>query len=223
MAKGTDRRAAYTRSVIKEALLALKKSMPFDEITVSALCREAGIHRGTFYLHYRNTMEVLDEVLDDALDNVRDLPSHLSGGSDGCRCGYPLCRFLRESEKYRPVLMDDALAGHVLDRIAERSRAPFLHAPEERADGRAARGGAAVSAKRLLCDQQEVRRLRRPALARRAGGRRSFHPRRSGCLRSGIDRCRRSDNFSQTVHKRSGCAKVEFSKTPFQTCANGVY
>ena len=126
MAKGTDRRAAYTRSVIKEALLALKKSMPFDEITVSALCREAGIHRGTFYLHYRNTMEVLDEVLDDALDNVRDLPSHLSGGSDGCRCGYPLCRFLRESEKYRPVLMDDALAGHVIDRIAERSRAPFL-------------------------------------------------------------------------------------------------
>ena len=51
MAKGTDRRAVYTRSVIKEALLALKKSMPFDEITVSALCREAGLHRGTFYLH----------------------------------------------------------------------------------------------------------------------------------------------------------------------------
>ena len=218
MAKGTDRRAAYTRSVIKEALLALKKSMPFDEITVSALCREAGIHRGTFYLHYRNTMEVLDEVLDDALDNVRDLPSHLSGGSDGCRCGYPLCRFLRESEKYRPVLMDARPHRRALPRAVY-----GLHAPEERADGRAARGGAVVSAKRLLCDQQEVRRLRRPALARRAGGRRSFHPRRSGCLRSGIDRCRRSDNFSQTVHKRSGCAKVEFSKTPFQACANGVY
>ena len=67
MAKGTDRRAAYTRSVIKEALLALKKSMPFDEITVSALCREAGIHRGTFYLHFSSMMEVRQTLEEDRL------------------------------------------------------------------------------------------------------------------------------------------------------------
>ena len=67
MKRSNDRRTAYTRSVIKEALLALKRTVPFDAITVSALCREAGVHRGTFYLHYRNTLEVLDERLDYAL------------------------------------------------------------------------------------------------------------------------------------------------------------
>ena len=59
--------------------------MPFDAITVSALCREAGVHRGTFYLHYRNTMEVLDELLDDALENVC-LPPGPAQESD-CRLG----------------------------------------------------------------------------------------------------------------------------------------
>lgn len=130
MKRSNDRRAAYTRSVIKEALLALKRTAPFESITVSALCREAGIHRGTFYLHYRNTMEVLDELLDDALENVC-LPPGPAQESD-CRLGYPLCRFMRESDRYRPVLMDDALAAHILARIFERFRAPFLAAMRPR-------------------------------------------------------------------------------------------
>ena len=63
----TDRRTLYTRMVIKDAFLKLKSSLAYNDITISKICTEAEISRGTFYLHYDNIRQVLDEVLDDAL------------------------------------------------------------------------------------------------------------------------------------------------------------
>ncbi|WP_288201748.1 TetR/AcrR family transcriptional regulator, partial [uncultured Megasphaera sp.] len=63
----TDRRSRYTCRVIKETLLALLKERPFTKINVSQLCRAADLTRGTFYLHYRDLYDVLDDVLEEAL------------------------------------------------------------------------------------------------------------------------------------------------------------
>ena len=59
-----DRRILFTKGLIKEAFLELKKSSSLADIKVTDLCERAGIGRGTFYRHYRNMTEVLDEVLD---------------------------------------------------------------------------------------------------------------------------------------------------------------
>lgn len=47
-----DRRVRYTKKVIKESLLELLKTTPFEQITVKALCQKAEINRATFYTHY---------------------------------------------------------------------------------------------------------------------------------------------------------------------------
>ena len=65
-ARKTDRRSVYTRNVIKDSLLSLLAEKDLADISISELCREAEINRGTFYLHYDNTSEVLDELFDDA-------------------------------------------------------------------------------------------------------------------------------------------------------------
>lgn len=65
--KKTDRRALYTRMVIKDALLSLLAEKEYADITITDLCREAEINRGTFYLHYDNLREVMDELFDNAL------------------------------------------------------------------------------------------------------------------------------------------------------------
>lgn len=44
-----------------EALIALLERKPFEYVTVSELCKEAGVNRSTFYLHYENTADVLRE------------------------------------------------------------------------------------------------------------------------------------------------------------------
>ena len=44
------------------ALLSLLERKPFEYITVSEVCKQAGVNRSTFYLHYENTRDLLEET-----------------------------------------------------------------------------------------------------------------------------------------------------------------
>lgn len=57
-----DSRVTYTRNALQQALLKLMKSKHIEKITVKELCEQAGINRGTFYLHYNNPAELLLEI-----------------------------------------------------------------------------------------------------------------------------------------------------------------
>ena len=44
------------------AFISLLKKKPFEYITVSEICKTAGVNRSTFYLHYENLGDLLDET-----------------------------------------------------------------------------------------------------------------------------------------------------------------
>ena len=44
------------------ALISLLKKKPFEYITVSEICKTAGVNRSTFYLHYETVGDLLDET-----------------------------------------------------------------------------------------------------------------------------------------------------------------
>lgn len=50
------------------ALISLLKKKPFEYITISELCEKAEVNRSTFYLHYENTYDLLDETTQHILD-----------------------------------------------------------------------------------------------------------------------------------------------------------
>ena len=52
-----------------KALLSLLEKKPFEFVTISELCEEAGVNRSTFYLHYENTADLLKEATSYVLDN----------------------------------------------------------------------------------------------------------------------------------------------------------
>ena len=52
-----------TKGMIQDALLELLQSTPYEKITVTALCKQSEITRATFYLHYNNIDDVLEELL----------------------------------------------------------------------------------------------------------------------------------------------------------------
>ena len=52
-----------------KALLSLLEKKPFEFVTISELCEEAGVNRSTFYLHYENTADLLKEAMAYVLDN----------------------------------------------------------------------------------------------------------------------------------------------------------
>ena len=39
------------------------KTKSFEYITVSEICKKAGVNRSTFYLHYENTRDLLEETI----------------------------------------------------------------------------------------------------------------------------------------------------------------
>lgn len=52
-----------------KALISLLEKKNFEYITVSEICKEAGVNRSTFYLHYENTLDLLDETVRYLLDS----------------------------------------------------------------------------------------------------------------------------------------------------------
>lgn len=60
----------YFNSAVRmdEALIQLLAEKPFEYITVSEICKRAQVNRSTFYLHYDNTRELLDETIRRMLD-----------------------------------------------------------------------------------------------------------------------------------------------------------
>ncbi len=57
-----DRRIARTRLAIRDALVALIKEKGFDGLTVKDIVDRANLNRGTFYLHYKDKFDLLDQT-----------------------------------------------------------------------------------------------------------------------------------------------------------------
>ncbi len=57
-----NRRTLLTKRIIKDSLVDMLKKKPIERITVSALCIEADINRSTFYSHYSDVCDVIEEI-----------------------------------------------------------------------------------------------------------------------------------------------------------------
>ena len=65
-----DRRAKYTKMVLKDSLLELLKKKPIEKITVSELAQKADINRATFYIHYYDAFDLLEKTEDEFYDKI---------------------------------------------------------------------------------------------------------------------------------------------------------
>ena len=60
MSKNT--RNTETKQFIRWAIAKLLEQHSFEEISVTMICREAAINRGTFYLHYLDKYDMMDKL-----------------------------------------------------------------------------------------------------------------------------------------------------------------
>ena len=69
-----------TAKYFDEALLILLQKKDFEYITVKEICEKAGLNRSTFYLHYENTKDILQECVDDI---YKKFTEKFNGSIDG--------------------------------------------------------------------------------------------------------------------------------------------
>lgn len=67
----TQKRQTQTKTAIKTALTQLLQEVGFEQLTVSQLCQRAGINRGTFYLHYQDKFDLMEQLKEETLSQLR--------------------------------------------------------------------------------------------------------------------------------------------------------
>ncbi len=65
-----DRRVRKTKRAIREAMIRLMRYKPISDITVTELTREADLDRRTFYLHYDNLYDIIEEIEQEAIERL---------------------------------------------------------------------------------------------------------------------------------------------------------
>ena len=66
-----QQRQTTTKSDIKEAFIQLLATKSLEDITISQLTKKAGVNRSTFYLHYLDKQDFLEQLKEETLSTVR--------------------------------------------------------------------------------------------------------------------------------------------------------
>ena len=131
------------------ALLELLEKKDFEYITIKEICEKAGVNRSTFYLHYENTNDLLQEttrfVVDGFLDYFSDKRDSISIDFENCSVSslifmnekyiLPYLTYIKENQKIFQTALNqfgtmgfesyyDRMFKHIFNPILERFKVP---------------------------------------------------------------------------------------------------
>ena len=66
----TDRRVKYTKLALRQSLMELLEKKNINKITVKEICERANINRGTFYSHYKDAYDLMNQIEDELRTEV---------------------------------------------------------------------------------------------------------------------------------------------------------
>lgn len=68
-----DRRIRKTKKTLKDGLIGLMEIKSFKEITVKELTEKVDLNRGTFYLHYKDVFDMVEQIENDLLKEFQSV------------------------------------------------------------------------------------------------------------------------------------------------------
>ena len=120
-----DRRTRYTRQVIRDTLLELMRQKGFRHVTVTEVCKRAEINRGTFYLHYLDLNDVLDDIFEKLMSETTSTLDHVLCPNRQCTT-YPFCDRIRSSDKYQVLFLDDSVTDVLLKKLSDSCKEAYV-------------------------------------------------------------------------------------------------
>ena len=68
--KKENRRAAYSKRVIKESFVELLDNKPLSKISVKEICEMADVNRCTFYSYYEDIYDLHNKIMQEYYDKI---------------------------------------------------------------------------------------------------------------------------------------------------------
>ena len=116
-----SRRVRLTKRLMKDALLELMEKYPINRITVTAICETADVHRTTFYKHYADPLQLLEDIENEIIEQMPATP-YQCGINDPDRFAEVNTEFydyVKENARAFRVLLIDSTDNRFYNRILE--------------------------------------------------------------------------------------------------------
>lgn len=101
-----DARAARSGAALRDALLRLLGSKPFDQITVRDICAEAGVHYATFFRHHPGKEALLESVATDQIAASVALTLPIKDAGDDRGSLDALCAYVEDHRALWSILLN---------------------------------------------------------------------------------------------------------------------
>ena len=120
--KPESRRVRMTKRLMKDALLELLEQEELSNISVTALCERADVHRSTFYKYYKDPADLFLKLEEDFLDRIPLPPPVLDQRSEKqlLLATTAFFDFIKENGKAFRIFFSKSLESEFSSRLVER-------------------------------------------------------------------------------------------------------
>ena len=117
-----DRRIRRTQRLLKESLVELMSEKEFKDITIKDITERADLNRGTFYLHYSDTYELLLSMENDVLNDFQEMIDQYIAAephTDLMPVLVPVIHYIVKNEEICTILFECSASTEFLLRFKE--------------------------------------------------------------------------------------------------------
>lgn len=123
-----DRRAVRTAAQIKEAMLRFMEKKAIHEISVSELCKVCQINRATFYDHYRDIFDLVQDMESDVLAKLQELMDEVTTAEvPGEKVSRMFFDFYDDNRRVMYPLLNGERSSDFSQRLDEKIKPFFEH------------------------------------------------------------------------------------------------
>ena len=117
--KKENRKITQTKQSLAIALLQLLTTKDINSIDVSELCKLAKINRTTFYKHYSNINDVLDELITDFFTRIKYFFTKNIHAENTTAKVVILLQFLKKNRTFIEVVMNNNFHDVIINKLYE--------------------------------------------------------------------------------------------------------
>lgn len=78
-----DHRTRVTKAMIRKAFTTILRNKPIQNISIKELCEMAQINRSTFYLHYTDIYDLLNQIEEEMFEGIKTALEPIVASEDG--------------------------------------------------------------------------------------------------------------------------------------------
>lgn len=133
-----DKRVKNTTKALKQALFEMLEEMPLNKVTITALCKRAGVNRVTFYHHFTDVYDMIAKI---EIKYVEELNEYADRLMQNGKINFILIvRIVEKYSDFYRVVFSNNIPTLLLDKMYDRLRNMYFSAfskkdiPQERLD-----------------------------------------------------------------------------------------